>query len=390
MDEILLDPLAPLLFRDGRPFGATGQGAESLPFPLPTTVAGALRTAWWEGQGVGGYITAVRDRLLALPAAGPLLAEANGDGWRPLLPWPADCLYVGEGEAGRVIRLVPGEPAKGMGCDLPAGLLPVVPETATKAKPARGAAFWYGERMAAWLRGEAVHRGGLGRDPLPIAVRTHVSLGKESLTADEGRLFETMALDFGPQTGRDAEVGGERYGSRVALLARFAEPLEADHRTLGGERRLARVTPVAGVWPALPEALAARLTGAHHLRLTLATPAPFAKGWLPGWLDGDLTGSPPPCPGLTLRLRAAVLGRWLPHSGWDLVHRDGRPGGAPRAVRRLVPAGAVYWFDVVAGGLDATAVEALWLAPLADGDQDRRDGFGLGLPGVWSPAPRHP
>ena len=67
--------------------------------------------------------------------------------------------------------------------------------------------------------------------------------------------------------------------------------------------------------------------------------------------------------------------RWQALSGWDLMARK------PRAVRRLVPAGAVYWFEIVQG--DAEAIARLWLAPLADREQDRLDGFGLALPGLW-------
>ena len=112
--------------------------------------------------------------------------------------------------------------------------------------------------------------------------------------------------------------------------------------------------------------------------LTLLTPGVFSAGYRPGWLDHALTGSPPAAPGLKLRLRAAALERWQPHSGWDLAQRQ------PRPTRKLVPAGATYWFDVL-DACDKDSLAALWLASLCDEQQDRRDGFGLALPGPWTP-----
>jgi hypothetical protein len=43
----------------------------------------------------------------------------------------------------------------------------------------------------------------------------------------------------------------------------------------------------------------------------------------------------------------------------------------------------VLWFEIIEG--DESAVQRLWLAPLADDPQDRRDGFGLGVIHPWSP-----
>ena len=81
---------------------------------------------------------------------------------------------------------------------------------------------------------------------------------------------------------------------------------------------------------------------------------------------------------MRLRLRAAAVERWQPHSGWDLARRQ------PRPTRKLVPAGATYWFDVL-GACDREALAALWLTSVCDKPQDRLDGFGLALPGPWAP-----
>jgi CRISPR-associated protein Cmr3 len=114
------------------------------------------------------------------------------------------------------------------------------------------------------------------------------------------------------------------------------------------------------------------------LTLTLLTPAIFAAGYRPDWLDEDLQGEPPGVAGLRLQLVAAALERWQPHSGWDLAEQ------APRATRKLVGAGATYWFRLL-DEPDDGALASLWLASLCDDEQDRRDGYGLALPAPWIP-----
>lgn len=113
--------------------------------------------------------------------------------------------------------------------------------------------------------------------------------------------------------------------------------------------------------------------------MILATPALFANGWYPGWIGGDK--NPPRegiLPGTDVRVRlvSAVVGRWQPLSGW--CHEKGRTG--PKPMRRMVPAGSVYFFEVVAGNF---VPDRVWLRSVCDEPQDRLDGFGLALWGGW-------
>lgn len=223
--------------------------------------------------------------------------------------------------------------------------------------------------------------------------RTHVAIDPGTRAATAGRLFQTEGLDFGaPGAAQDRELpAGEKRWPAAAgglrLLARCGEALGEGLVHLGGERRLAALQPEPeDVWPSPPPGWLDRIAQAGGLSLTLLTPAIFSAGYRPGWLDADLAGSPPAVPGLRLQLRAVAVGRWQPHSGWDLARRP-RPG--PRPSRKLAGAGTTYWFRIL-GGIDPGALDALWLASVSDGeqgrrDQDRRDGFGLVLPSPWEP-----
>ena len=80
---------------------------------------------------------------------------------------------------------------------------------------------------------------------------------------------------------------------------------------------------------------------------------------------------------LNLKLVSACMGRWKPISGWSLEEKGAKP------IRRLVPAGSVYFFELE-GDEDASIVaKNLWLKSVCDDEQDRKDGFGLALWGIW-------
>ena len=113
--------------------------------------------------------------------------------------------------------------------------------------------------------------------------------------------------------------------------------------------------------------------------MVLASPAIFAHGWRPGWLNDQLTGSPwKDAP--ELRLVGVCIQRWRAVSGWSSAALPNQPRG-PKPVKRMVPAGGVYFFEVV--GSSAAGLARGWLQPVSDDEQDRRDGFGLAAWGTW-------
>jgi len=369
---LTLEPLAPLICRTGRPFDDQA-GPDGARFPPPSTVAGCLRTGWARQAG-----KPFDPSLMGFAVAGPLLAGPEGQDRLSLFaPKPADAIYFGSGDRARCVRAIPSPFPPGSGADLPEGLLPVTLSQAEEEKPGKGPAWWAWDDLLAFRLGQDLPHAQLvnnGWSPPPGDRRTHVAIDRSTLAADPGRLFQTEGLDLASPVGH-----GDKPRSGLQLLVRCAEPLSAALVHLGGERRLARLEPrPESAWPAPPEGWLAHIQAVRGLSLTLLTPGLFGAGYRPGWLDERLEGQPPEAPKLQLRLRAAALDRWQPHSGWDLAaHR-------PRAGRKLVPAGAVYWFEVV-GDPSTEDLRGLWLASLCDHPQDRRDGFGLALPAPWTP-----
>src|SRR5581483_1168486 len=142
-------------------------------------------------------------------------------------------------------------------------------------------------------------------------------------------------------------------------------------------------------WPACPDELKEKLHKASYVRMILATPAIFGRGWVPQWLDRTTReGAPPGLQGkIRLKLVSAAVPRHQAVSGWEMENRR------PKPVRWMAPAGSVYFFTVIDGDAAILAEEG-WLAPVSDDEEtsephrpvskNRDDGFGLALWGVWN------
>jgi len=354
----------PLLFRDPRPFSADagGSSARTLPIPAPSTVAGFLRTRIGANRG-WDWAADGPEMARSVSVSGPILV-CNGT---PILSAPKDALIL-DGDALRLIALRPVDQVIG-GTDLPDGMLPL--RIAEEGKPATGYGLWDWETVMNWL---AIPDGTGSAVPASIAPmereeRVHVAICGEKGVATDGKLFSAQFLSF-----EKHRWGAQATHQDWGMLAR----VEASDNevggvgTLGGERRLAAVEAGA-TWPECPVGVRDVLRGAKRVRMTLVTPALFSEGWRPGW-DGD---GPAGCERAGLRLVGAAVGRREPLSGWDFETRK------PRALRSLAPAGSTYFFDVADGGDPSVLADAGWLAPTSDDAQDRRDGFGLAVWGVW-------
>ncbi|GAA6756802.1 type III-B CRISPR module-associated protein Cmr3 [Thermus thalpophilus] len=356
---MLIEPRDPLIVRDGRPFtNSPGARARSLPFPLPQTLAGAYRTRRGLEEGLAFPKDALKVRGWGI--RGPLLAEEAGGEWQLLVPRPLDALRLGE----RVYPLRPLAVPEDAGCNLPQSLVPVGLESPSlKEKPASLPAFWYWGNFLEWLVKDAPEGFAPQGHGGPVAeVRTHVSLAASG-TAKEGALFQTSGLEFSCQEGRTLRR------LALALWPEDGKDLEGVF-PLGGERRLAYWHPGGPSLPPLPEAVLEGLLRHRAARVVLLTPGFFRKAYLP---EGKAF--------FGAEVVAAVVGRPVVVSGFDLAE------GWPKPTRRAVPAGSVYFVrlpEAWGEGEVRAFAERVWMQNLSEEEQDRKDGYGLAVLGVWS------
>lgn len=382
-------PHDPLIARDGRPFGA-GQGnrMRGLPWPLPSVIAGSFRTALVKA-GSGDFSGDIPQRLMQIAVAGAFPVH----GGELYLPAPRDSVAEpnDNGKEIKALHRVVPQPISG-GCDLPEdNLQPVVlPESQASEdfKPAELPAWWPVKKYAEWLLGKDVSfDSSFLRGPLQ-ETRDHVCLDAERGAAAEGQIFATAGLNLTCLPRYDVDESRPRRErlAEITLSARVTIPNSETALTigrqfgiwhpLGGERRLVywqQCQQAVNGWTCTDEIKQA-LTRATQIRMILATPAIFKDGWKPGWLSNGLKGE---LSEIKLKLVGVSTGRWKAVSGWSLA-----PPRGPKPIRRMVPAGSVYFFEVEKPG-DAAPLADLWLQSVSDDEQERRDGFGLAVWGVW-------
>lgn len=366
----LIHPRDPVIFRDGKPF-TLGLLARSTSWPMPSVVIGAIRTRLGR---LTNYDHSTVDKLKLIEHFGPFLATPHGDTHTLAFPAPADAVAFRRGDG--QLDVYPARPEK-LGQDEGTDLEGILPLLGPKnEKPEELAAFfWSAAETLAWLQKRDCGpdlRANTGISDRPRQRRTHVKMSHATQAAEESRLFTTEALEFsdhervrdGTLTFRDprpricSQIGYAEGESWAAL-----EPLAP----IGGERRLAYWSEANVDWPKAPDTLKSE----RLVRLQLITPGCFDCGWRPKWFEYGKPG----IKDLQLKLVAAAVPRPVPLSGWDFT-KPGKTG--QKATRFLAPAGSVYFCEVIQGD-----PKDLWMKSISDNEQDRRDGFGLVLCGVW-------
>lgn len=393
MITYLIEPRDPLIVRDGKPIGGDA-AIETLPFPFPSTIAGAVRTRMASPNGAFLFPNQNKalDELIKIPVAGPVLTEVDASTEMTIrfyFPSPRDAVvFPHERDVTKVEvqRLVPRtEAMHGLMDSLQGkGLCPIGTVTGVERteKPfAKAPAFWNQDLFLEWLasgtlNGAPLAPSDLGLDRLPTETRMHVVMQPGERVSKDGGLFQTKALRF---------VHGTFGKPRHFALSIRTEPKEVDGHALamrdelaplGGERRLARWQASTVEWPVLPLEIDASVKKNRTARLVLLTPAMFAHGALPDWNGKPWRNRSGP----TVTVEGACVGRPEVVSGWNM--RKGARGEKP--TRRLAPAGSVYFVRLAGTDEDIDAwLMDTWMQCVSDDPQDCLDGFGLAVVGVW-------
>lgn len=392
----ILAPRDGFFAKDGRGWFTSASGrARSLHWPWPTTIRGALRAAWGRqleasrGAPLDQQAWLAETEGVALGISLPVLGPAGK--WQAghrMWPVPADAFYVGPTDDdldARVRRLEPRPPSddvtvKRFGSTAERAVQALWRPAVPDAKPAGRPEWWTDAEFTAWCRGEPVPAHGAdARAARAPRRRTEVRLKiePETHTAADGFLFSTELTEADTADGRAWAVA-----TRLQAPANAGVTLDGALTFLGGKRRLARLDPAGRDLFEAPSDVEPSV--ASGIRLYVITPAHFERGWLPDGfdeVDGELRGELPPLDG-DFVLRAAIVGRPVAVGGWDMAsHR-------PKAIRRLVPAGSVYYLQRP-DGRPITAAERrdLWLAAAQQPEDSIADGLGRVVAAPWHPRP---
>lgn len=369
--------------KDGRGWSTVTSGrGHTLDWPHPSTLLGALRSAWGRaheqrrGRAIDDWPTATASLRLARTLA---LRRPIGGKWQTMWPVPVDARFVKVDGVDEIHWLDPRPTTiRTIGRCGDASHPREQLWTAcspTRGKPQPRPRWWSHDAFCDWL----VQPG--ERKTLPESAslarrhQTHVSIGTKTHTAIDGALFSHDVVETLDRAGEWA----------IGCELEQPEPLTLEHVRLGSDRRLASLEPLSDAHFAVPDTLLRALRGAKGLRLITVTPTEFESGWLPDGMRPVEVGGKREyrgtLPGLDCEviLRAALVDRHIAVSGYDMS------ANKPKPTSRMVAPGSVYSFVRVDGQpFESKHASSLWLAAIG---QRQHEGFGRVVPGIWHPRP---
>lgn len=382
-----------LFLKDAKGWTTSALGrASTLSWPYPSTIRGALRTAWGLEKEGSGKLWSPDEWLtntapLRLTAMLPLRRCRAGDSWditHRMWPAPSDAYILKGGDVPHY--LAPTEPHKDLGslgsgddAALEAIWHVQLPATLTKEerkeKPGKPPAWWTEAELVDWLCGvEGIKFAETTRD-IPARDQVHVTIDATTGTAADSQLYGTRVIEPLDGQGNEWAMGVRvQWPTPLSTTPHKLKPMSA-----GGKRRIVYPETVDTLWD-MPTKLAGAFKAQtpRGLRVILATPAEFKGGWLPDGFVAQGADYRGKLPGLTheLILRAACVPRPVHVSGWDMANNE------PKPTRRLVPAGAVYFFERADGAtFSPEDAKALWCKQIG---QHTEDGQGVIVPGIWN------
>lgn len=369
----------PLILRDGRPFGEHGTvRAGALQWPMPSTLAGMIRSRiglsrnplfFQEPDAVN------RIRTVHIECIQPV-CRIGDDDWRFVYPQPADLLVCNGQNETLSLHGFDYAVQGSNGVTLPWKNW-LIPLPQTQEKPARPQpAFWHESIYMKWLTApntmqKTVASNELGWHLPHQDQRIHCCIDKDSGSAADGQLWMSSGLCM---QGYDTHNGIKQWGIAMRLGGYAENDTVIGPAHLGGDRRLAWIENMNMDWPDCPDSL----TNARYLRLVLTTSGSFG-GWAPDWLLPQNAANQTETPWVTVpgtayqvRICSAFIPRWVPVSGWNYAT------SRPKAMRKLVPAGAVYVIEVEKPETSQEIARHLWGHPLISSEID---GYGICLVG---------
>jgi CRISPR-associated protein Cmr3 len=213
--------------------------------------------------------------------------------------------------------------------------------------------------------GEVIAGDQIGKVIFTREERTGIARDRARRSVREGLLYSVEYLRLKQGMGFFAELDGTKLLPDAGLIS-----LGGDHRP--AHYQAAQISDLA------LERIKQQLRERRRFKLILTTPALFESGWYPKWIDGQrLEGSRGK---VRVKLIAVALGKSVGIGGFDLVKQH------PKPVHRFVPAGSVYFFELLEGSEEdvvrifcgRSVSEDLETFP-----ETARQGFGYSMIGAW-------
>lgn len=354
--RIKIDALDTLFFRDGKPFtmGAETWGSGIFP-PYPSMVYGTLRSLYFSYNIRELEKAASLDEPNSNDPTAPLTLKGHYIQYRNALifPTPLDCVEE-KGSKEKNLMVLKPQKAQFISNYRTAEIL----RTDSKKQIKNADDGWIdSSTLGEYLNG---NHNSMYYSKLSDSVLSEAKIGigrnNQTRTAEDSMLYRV-----GMKRLKDISIVVDIEGLNLSAKSGLMK--------LGGEGRPASFT----VNDSLP--IDACELPDNKLKLYLATPAIFTNGWLPKQIDTKtLEGN---MNGIKLKLVTAAIGKPVYIGGFDIKK-------GPKPMKRAVPAGSVYYFELHGSYNKAQVIEAFHNKAISDDEIYKKQGFGIAYVGRWA------
>lgn len=380
---LFLQPNDTFFFRDGRPFtkGEQSEGYSIFP-PLPSTVLGALRTAYIVDQGdLPSFYTGEMMDTIGTPYSlgsmklkGIFLADRNRES-RIYYPIPLD-LVTKNKEKENKLYVLERSPEKSnfiSNASLKHHLRwdeddeDVESEANGRLRHLDIRQYFLGEKTTFKFI------------PIENFVCDEPKIGIErdykTLTSKDNMLYRINMRRFQSRYQDMSDLGFVMdYQCNEKLPENGLLKLGGEGKSFTYERSSHNPDPLATEKDMGD--LKEKIRSSRAFKLYFATPAIFENGWLPKWIHKN-TGKNTynaEYESLSFELKTAAVGKPIAMGGWDMKNN------IPKPTRQAVPAGSVYYFKVSDESCVDTIVKTFHYKNISD--YQAEEGYGLCFVGV--------
>ncbi len=345
--RIKIEPLDTLFFRDGRPFSMGDDSWANGVFPpYPSVIYGALRSLYFSE-----HISELKNACTANDPTRNL--KING-------------IYFLDCKENNIYLPLPHDCVQRKNTKEPTHVLSLSQININSSCPVKNVLSSDGEV-------ENVNDGLISIDSLKTYLQCKDKIFNFIKISDKVKLEPKVGIGISRITGTADEsklyTASMRRIEDLALLIDFEgiDIPQSGLMKLGGEGKATSYQVDDANIDVLPYNFKYDKT---IFKLYLSTPAIFKKGWLPAWIDEkNLTGE---YNGLKVKLQTASIGKPLYIGGFDMR------AGKPKPMRKAVPFGSVYYFEIIDGSIEM-AFEKFHQKAISDFNPDQ--GFGIAYVG---------
>jgi CRISPR-associated protein Cmr3 len=363
--RIFIEPLDVMLFRDGKPFSAEEDVIASSIFPpFPSTFYGAIRTEILSRQNFKfqplsqiknnpQYLNQIDSLTQDLRIVGPFIADENRFEYFPI---PRDLVQI-KGQDKKYVQLKPGI-SPTFKSDLSADISPLWVKTNYDEHIEDSKGFISESELMIYLHGEGNDKWSILRldEIFQKEERVGIKRSGATKTSEEGFFYIAEFVRLSSQFGFTLDIEGN-----IALP-------DKGFIRLGGESRAASYKRIGDrQWD--DDAIKKKIKETRRFKLYLLTPAIFNEGWVAQWMQNGEKDS------IKFKFVSACVGKPVSVGGFDIVENK------PKPMKKAVPAGSVYFFELIDGEVDEL-FKAFQFKSISD--EKQKEGFGITLIGGWS------